>query len=395
MKQTLTVLSLVAVLAVSVAATETRVLTMGDNNMILLDEANVILFPSRLVDYPDLAIGEFQPNDMTQLGINWKPNKDKQCVLGTYLHNNTAENHNYLPINVPFGQNKRIDLYYGRMIGKHKVGFHLGYRQATDKDEKPADKDEQSMHILRLDLGLTPDGDKFDLAAGFELLGWSDKATNTVVSGADTTYNQWTVTDPSGNMAFYARGRYFKPMSSLVTLIPHAEFRYGKYEYDTSAIVSDQAELVRTNKNSVVMLNAGLGMEYVPATNVLAVIDLGVIYDVVNYEIDPASGDAYEVDEATFTLPYVKMGMDADVFSWMDIRFGATTYWRNYALESGSSKDTQGYPDNETYLGFGFHWNRLHVDVHTDPEMFLDGLNFISGAANNMNFRISAVYEMM
>lgn len=395
MQKTLMILIAVAVLAGSTLATETRVLTMGDNNMILLDEANIVLFPSRLIDYPNLAIGEFQPNDMTQLGIHWKPRENMNCVLGTYLHNNTAENHRYLPINAPLGQNKRIDLYHGRMLGQHKFGFHLGYRQSTDKDEKPTDMSEQSMYILRLDLGLTPEGDKLDLAAGFELLGWSDKSTNMVVSGTDTTYNQWTVTDPSGNMSFYARGRYFKAMSSLVTLIPHAEFRYGKFEYDSSAIVSDQAELVRTNASDLMRFNVGVGMEYVPATNVLAVLDFGVMYDVVNTDITPANASASEIDEATFTLPYVKMGMDADVFSWMDVRFGATTYWENYALESGESKDTQGYPDNETYLGFGFHWNRLHVDVHTDPEVFLDGLNFISGAANNMNFRISAVYEMM
>ncbi len=389
MKQTFTVLALVAFMAVSAAATETRVLTMGDNNMILLDEANISLFPSRLLDYPNLAIGEFQPNDMTQLGIHWKPSKDRNCVLGTYLHNNTAENHQYLPVNAPFGQNRRIDLLYGRMMGEHKFGFHLGYRQATDKDEKPDDKDEQSMHILRLDLGLTPKGDKFDLAAGLELLGWSEKGT----IAADSS--QYDITSPSGNMAFFARGRYFKPISSLVTLIPHAEFRYGKYEHDTSAVVNDTARLIGANKNNVVTFDVGVGMEYVPATNVLAVLDFGIMYDVVNNEVDPASGDAYEIDEATFTLPYIKMGLDADVFRWMDIRFGATTYWRNYARESGASKDTQGYPENDTYLGFGFHWNRLHVDVHTDPKMFLDGLNFISGAANNMNFRISAVYEMM
>jgi hypothetical protein len=52
-------------------------------------------------------------------------------------------------------------------------------------------------------------------------------------------------------------------------------------------------------------------------------------------------------------------------------------------------------PENETYLGLGFHWNRLHVDVQSNPDLFLDGFNFISGESNSMNFRISALYEMM
>ena len=53
------------------------------------------------------------------------------------------------------------------------------------------------------------------------------------------------------------------------------------------------------------------------------------------------------------------------------------------------------YAANETYLGFGFHWKRLHIDTYTAPELFLDGFNFISGGDVDMNFRISAVYEMM
>ena len=54
MQKTLMILIAVAVLGGSTLATETRVLTMGDNNMILLDEANIVLFPSRLIDYPNL-----------------------------------------------------------------------------------------------------------------------------------------------------------------------------------------------------------------------------------------------------------------------------------------------------------------------------------------------------
>ena len=61
-----------------------------------------------------------------------------------------------------------------------------------------------------------------------------------------------------------------------------------------------------------------------------------------------------------------------------------------------NTKYKENAPYNDTYLGFGFHWNRLHIDTYTDPELFLNGFDFISGDGNgNMNFRISAVYEMM
>jgi hypothetical protein len=87
-------------------STDTRVTTMGDNNMILLDEHNIELFPSRLFEYPDLAIAEFcnvanNANDMTRFGIHWKFGEEKPFVLGTYFHNNIAETPMYSPIKPP------------------------------------------------------------------------------------------------------------------------------------------------------------------------------------------------------------------------------------------------------------------------------------------------------
>jgi hypothetical protein len=104
-------------------------------------------------------------------------------------------------------------------------------------------------------------------------------------------------------------------------------------------------------------------------------------------------------------LPYVKLGMEADVFKWLDIRFGATTYWTKYNYEvtpyadsnAVTLKDIEKYPFNNTYLGLGFNFNRLHVDCYVDPEQFLDGFYFISGVDSKdrgMNFKISALYEM-
>jgi hypothetical protein len=57
----LVILTLCFVLLLSAMsfATKTRVRTMGENNEILLDEANIWIYPSRLFDYPDVAVGDF------------------------------------------------------------------------------------------------------------------------------------------------------------------------------------------------------------------------------------------------------------------------------------------------------------------------------------------------
>ena len=83
----------------------------------------------------------------------------------------------------------------------------------------------------------------------------------------------------------------------------------------------------------------------------------------------------------------------------MDVRLGATSYWDRYSRENTdpviADKYNANYSNNDTYLGFGFHWGNLHVDTYTDPEIFLEGFNFISGGESDMNFNISALYEIM
>jgi hypothetical protein len=88
------------------------------------------------------------------------------------------------------------------------------------------------------------------------------------------------------------------------------------------------------------------------------------------------------------------MGFDADIFKWLDVRFGSASYWDNNVTKGDSGNKTKvRFANNETWLGFGFHFNRLHIDTQTDPMLFLDGFNFLSGRTNEMNWRISAVYD--
>ena len=154
-----------------------------------------------------------------------------------------------------------------------------------------------------------------------------------------------------------------------------------------------------TDKYSYTGIEAGFGINYTPATNVLAVADFGLAYYKSKEEwSDSTSTVIGDYNWTDLYMPYFKIGLDADVFKWMDVRFGATSYWDNYTFEDKLSnyKYKANWPQNETYLGFGFHWNRLHVDTYADPALFLNGFDFISGDGDgDMNFRISAVYEMM
>ena len=133
-------------------------------------------------------------------------------------------------------------------------------------------------------------------------------------------------------------------------------------------------------------------MNYTPSNNVLAVCDIGLMYvsDKTEYE---SGGSTTEAKNTNTAIPYMKLGVDADVLKWMDLRMGATSYWNNEKYEVDPNSIKYKYAENDLYLGFGFHFGHLHVDTYANPDLFIEGFNFISGGEEQMNFNISAVYE--
>ena len=135
--------------------------------------------------------------------------------------------------------------------------------------------------------------------------------------------------------------------------------------------------------------------------------DVGIAYDKVTRkfattENHPAGAGSADWTTTDIVFPYWSIGFDADVFKWMDLRMGATSQWISEKNERGtfiavSEVEKIKWAANQTYLGFGFHWGRLHVDTETDPDLFLRGFDFITGkgTGTDMNARISVVYELM
>jgi hypothetical protein len=432
-------------MSLSSLATDTRVLTMGENNTILLDDANIWLFPSRINNYPDLVFAEVSygiyKNDkqygdytepITRMGINWKFGGDKPWVLGTYFHNNDYYDEfpygeqsifpswSIMPWHGPYYgsyenqsySNRRLDLFWGYMMGENLLGVHFGYTHSSDKDEDlltpSISLNERGFGKYDFLVGLTMMEGKLDLAAGIELFTFTYKNTANEGSVATPEYVAYDVYKPEGNNMITLRGRYFYEYNPTYTFVPHGEIMFGKFEHNYYEWRTDHDTLVYNRKYNWTSFDLGVGMHYVPTNNVLGVIDFGFMYVNLKQEYTDELSDPVEMDEykTNYTvLPYVKLGMEADVFKWLDIRFGATTYWTKYNYEvtpyadsnAVTLKDIEKYPFNNTYLGLGFNFNRLHVDCYVDPEQFLDGFYFISGVDSKdrgMNFKISALYEM-
>lgn len=387
----LIILTLAAMLLLSMSAfaTETRVLTMGENNMIIVDDANMSLFPGRNLNYPDLAIGEFDVNDdFGQFGIMWKFGDQNPWVLGTFISTRSAaEPQDYLGndlvawdgmATVPAGtlpENRRIDLMYGRQFNNTNFGFNFGYINSSTESDISADDREEGFTQYLLNFGLTSSTGDWDIAAGIAVASIDDKDIN----GSDET-------ETSGFVDFRAVARYFHQVDPRVTLVPHAELAFGKHGVKGINALPNANDTLESKLTS---FGAGVGLNYSPSRNVFAVWDFGFQWTKVTNE----SRVVPERKETNLVLPYWKIGLDAEVTKWLDIRLGAVSNWSNFKLEDQYKINSA---INQTYLGTGMHFGRLHIDTYTDPEILLDGFNFISGSsdASNLNFQVSMLYEM-
>lgn len=461
MKKALAItLILAMMLGASAFATKTRVMTMGDNNNVLLDEANIWLYPGRLFQYPDMAVAEYNTgpfyvipfdaegtdglaanNSIHEFGVHWKFGDENPFVLGTYLYNADGQTDEiaYLNDGLPLGlnyelyesfgfgfgdfgfvpsndlvdgpfefSNRRIGLFYSRQLGGHNFGFYFDKLHNSYRDEDTFDNgdiytsDDESFSRYTFGLGLTEAQGKWDVSAKLSMITWKDK---------DFDFSDSTEVDntkPAGNYSFNVMGRYFYQYNPTITFVPHVGLTMAKFEsedyfyFDGSS--TDWHDSPETYKVSGMLIDVGSGMHYTPSAGMLAVLDFGFALAKFDEESSTTNdgGTTFETEETNrtmTTLPYVKIGFEGEVLNWLDIRFGGVTYWRTFTEEDidtdgvQTDKDVNRYPLNETWLGFSFNWGNLTVDTWTDPELFLRGLNFISGQNTQMNGGITALYN--
>jgi len=387
--------ALLLLMSMSSFATNTRVLTMGGTNNVMLDEANIWLYPSRIANYPDLAIGEFSQaaseigrNPFTNFGFHWSHGENNKHVEAAYISTLPAVypvdffGNLLVPFDSPLLDNRLFEAFSARRFSTVTLGVLLSFFQSSQKWEVTSDvtsvEEIESFRHYNFLFSLTPNTGLWDIALGYGFGNWTDR-----LAGVD-------LTRPDGYHHVMLMGRYFWQRKPSITNVPHIGFLYGKRG------VKDY--LNNTDKNTMTAFDIGFGTNYTPVNDAFIVTDFGLQYAKAKKEVDITGLPDEEHSESAVAM-YLLAGLDAKVFDWLDLRLGGTSI-----LQFGSSEDiieplswkyTRAYYSNDTYLGFGFHWGDLHVDTYTDPNLFLKGFNFISGETTSMNFQISALYEIM
>jgi len=121
--------------------------------------------------------GKSSYEEFTKLGIHYKFGEDNPCVLGMYF--STVPSYSDFPwwmtsfyyLSLP--SNHRIDLFYARILGENKFGFHFRYLQGSSKYEYDDENDLGDVNLEEIgisgyffNLGYTMMEGKLDLTAG-------------------------------------------------------------------------------------------------------------------------------------------------------------------------------------------------------------------------------------
>jgi hypothetical protein len=400
-------------------ATETRVLTMGDANMIVKDVANISLFPQTIINYPNLFIAENDDDDyFWSVGAHLKLDESSTpAVIGAYF--STYGYYNWLYYNYGHGDyissaNNRIALVYGREMGGNPFGVGFRYYRASEKgtyEEDTAngvwdylDNYEYSLTRYELTTGISLKEKKLELSAGIGITTWNDKE---YYYNPDPVYGDFT--KPKGNLDLMLNARYWMNPRGKYVLIPHFSFWMGKEGLDyhpgriDSVYDGETYTVYKTNtvfEDKYTQFDLGIGMNYEAAENILIVGDVGIMLEVekekMEYEFPDYVDEAYVVTDTTFetkwtwnSMPYFRLGIDAEVFKWLNLRAGAETWWVSRKYEParndyeysnyGLIKYEEGNVQTNTYLGAGCHWNNLGLDARIDPQFLTNGPYFISG----------------
>jgi hypothetical protein len=412
MKRLLTFTVLLTVLiGGAVFATDTRVNTMGNVNTIVKDEANVFQFPSTVNYYPKLFLAEvgernyfFPKQDqydvyLNQVGAHFQLDQKSETpwVVGAYFDTRT-----FMPSIAQYidwwheytkdagegswSTNHRITAVVGREFNAMPVGFILSYYNMGQKNEDTmvSNNYDESFSRFEFSFGLSPMQKKLDLGFGVAFTTWKDK------DFYNSTLGVIDMTKPKGNMDLFLNARYWMDPMGKYTLVPHFGVMYSKQGAELYDVVSDVNTLDNTHKITDLVFDLGLGMNYDAAENVLVVGDIGFNYDAYKTTDEPTGGTKVEVKDNYLMLPYFRIGIDAYVFKWMNLRSGVVAQWQKEKYEPSSvEKRTWSWVETQTFLGAGFHWGNFVIDANIDPDFLSRGPYFITGSNDGNYYDIS------
>lgn len=359
----------VLVMALPAMATETRVMTMGNQSLFIQDDYNIWHFTSTINNYPRHLIvdhnGTGYDGDATRVGMIVPFMKN--AVVGAFFSND------YFPISQsPIGwPGQRLDLFYGYRATNFDLGLHVDWW--GEKYEDGADEESASAIGLQAGVGFNANGNMFELDAFFKQLSYTESP---ITTPGDSASND----DGSSVLGFAAR--YLWAYNNMVTLVP----ALGVEQWKEKNLLGVEEKYT--------MVDIGAGCNTVPMQGTEFLTSLGV--EMMSYEETDGGGTVE--DESLTVLPYVKFGADIQLKNWLYFRVGAQK-WIQAVYEDKSDPanvQKETFPEFEYNLGAGIMVGDMQFDVEVNEDWLNSGPYFLSGedpSGSDMFYRVSFKYD--
>lgn len=309
------------------------------------------------------------------------------------------------------------NLWFGALfahdLGGVRLGLGLHMFSANNEIVLPqADSGESSSWQMDLDLGLGLDfdtEDSLDFGLGLRF--------------GSFEYTGQTINQPGQKLAFYTpehnfgidftgRGKF--ALFEGTELVP-----YGQIMYEMES-VNDQFPVVASGQPfgdfTHFGMEIGTNLKITPTEKIFIYPGAGFRIDTFTVQIPKSNGlKQFLDDDSQLTLPFYGFGVDARVWDWFAIRFGARQYVKSDTDASTTVvQDEDGNPssleteqtrrqiDTEIHMGFGLFFgenDEWRVDAHLSPAFFVKGPYILTGApttqeggAEQMNASIALQY---
>lgn len=104
---------------------------------------------------------------------------------------------------------------------------------------------------------------------------------------------------------------------------------------------------------------------------------------------------------SSLALPYVRMGLEAEIFEWLDFRAGLVKFIRdetvsvdaedvNVGANNRDNATSTDAPFFDYFVGASVHHKGFFLDLQIDPQWFAAGPEFLSGASTGRNMLVNA-----
>jgi len=351
-------------IAGSAMATNTRVLTMGENNNILMDEANIEIWPQTLLMYGGRGLIEITDSTITNCAGFLK--------FGDVTMGGAFSNGGLVPRYAPMGAfgmgarglDQKITLFFARNLSGMPFGLGLSLYGESDIRDAPGDQRSETGLGLKLNAGITV-METIEAFASLGMVNWELKNSAGNVTA-----------DVDGGVTISLGGRWWREMSERYTLIPHAML-----------MIDSQGDKTGGRNMNAMIIDLGIGNNIRLGDNVLMVHDLGTMIDIGSLESGGASKDTL-----LWYLPYFKMGFEAPVSKHFVFRCGGLKEWVIVGEDANGASHAKSYVNTRFYIGAGYTRDRFVFDANVDPGFFTRGPYLLTGAGNSMAMSVSLRY---